>query len=112
MGTAAALLNGREIYLSRQAFSHAVHPTVRGCRLVAVTTTTIRLLEAAAGIAGGTRALAERLDISETTLERFLDGSRELPDALLLRAVDIILADRQPHDTLPVQSLGSSRLPT
>jgi hypothetical protein len=56
--------------------------------------TTVRLLKAAAEIVGGERTLAERLAISETLLAKFLADSRELPDALLLRAVDIILADR------------------
>jgi hypothetical protein len=52
------------------------------------------LLQAASEIVGGTRALALELGISESLLRRFLSDSRELPDGLLLRAVDIILADR------------------
>ena len=59
--------------------------------------TTIKLLEAAAEIAGGPQQLAERLEITTTLLGKFMDGSRELPDPLLLRAVDIILADREPR---------------
>jgi hypothetical protein len=55
----------------------------------------VRLLEAACGIVGGRTALAERLGIDEVLLERYMNGRRALPDALLLRAVDIILADRQ-----------------
>ena len=38
--------------------------------------------------------MAEHLGVSELLLGKFLTGRRELPDALLLRAVDIILADR------------------
>jgi hypothetical protein len=57
--------------------------------------TTVRLLKAASDIAGGNRALADRLGISEALLSKFMADSRQLPDPLLLRAVDIILADRQ-----------------
>jgi hypothetical protein len=57
--------------------------------------TTVQLLQAASEIVGGERALARELGIGETLLGKFMDDSRELPDALLLRAVDIILADRQ-----------------
>jgi hypothetical protein len=55
--------------------------------------TSVKLLQAAAEIAGGTRALAWRLGISETLLSKFMADRRELPDVLLLRAVDIVLAD-------------------
>lgn len=59
--------------------------------------TTVRLLQAAAEVVGGERTLARRLGIAESLLVRFMSDRRELPDALLLRAVDIILADRQPR---------------
>jgi hypothetical protein len=52
------------------------------------------MLKAAAEIAGGDKALAARLGIRETLLAKFMADSHELPDPLLLRAVDIILADR------------------
>jgi hypothetical protein len=65
-----------------------------------VSTTTVKLLQAASEIAGGDRALAEELGISETLLARFLADVIELPDPLLLRAVDIILADRQSRYSL------------
>ena len=52
------------------------------------------MLEAASQIVGGNRALAENLGVSELLLGKFLTNCRELPDVLLLRAVDIILADR------------------
>ena len=57
--------------------------------------TTVQLLRAAADIVGGNEALARHLGIGEKLLPLFMTDSRELPDALLLRAVDIILADRQ-----------------
>jgi len=60
-----------------------------------VSTTTVRLLHAASEIAGGRTALAERLGIGESLLLKFLADDIELPDLLLLRAVDIILEDRQ-----------------
>ncbi len=63
--------------------------------------TTIRLLETAASIVGGNRALASRLGINETVLSLFVAGARELPDPLLLRAVDIILAERDSRLALP-----------
>ena len=56
--------------------------------------TTLKLLRAAAEIVGGDDALAERLGISNRLFSAFMSGRQELPDALLLRAVDIILADR------------------
>jgi hypothetical protein len=60
-----------------------------------VSATTVKLLHAASEIAGGHTALAERLGIGETLLSKFLSDDVELPDPLLLRAVDIILEDRQ-----------------
>jgi hypothetical protein len=56
----------------------------------------VKLLQAAAGIAGGTKELAERLGIRESLLEKFLDGTMLLPDPLLLQAVDVVLGSRQP----------------
>lgn len=69
--------------------------------------TTVRLLKAASEIAGGDRALAERLGVSEALLGKFLADSLQLPDPVLLRAVDIILADRQaaPPPLVPPQRL-------
>jgi hypothetical protein len=54
--------------------------------------------------------LADRLGIGEAVLSRFMDGSRELPDPLLLQTVDIILADRLPPPDGPAaQSSGVLR---
>ena len=57
--------------------------------------TTVKVLQAAAEIAGSTAALARRLGVGEELLAAYLADRRRLPDLLLLRAVDIILADRQ-----------------
>jgi hypothetical protein len=73
----------------------------------AVSATSVKLLQTAAEIVGGNRALARRLGIGETILAIFMSDSRELPDPLLLRAVDIILADREsrfPSAGVPPQS--------
>jgi hypothetical protein len=69
--------------------------------------TTVTLLHAASEIAGGDRALAECLGVSETMLAKFMADSFELPDPLLLRAVDIILANRQPGLQLSAGGLSS-----
>jgi hypothetical protein len=57
--------------------------------------TSRQLLHAAAEILGGKNVLAGRLGVEPDLLDSYMSGSRALPDALLLRAVDIILADRQ-----------------
>jgi len=57
--------------------------------------TSVRLLQAAAEIAGGNEALAKRLGVTEALLAAYMADRRALPDALLLRAVDVILEDRQ-----------------
>ena len=74
--------------------------------------TTVKVLQAAAEIAGGNKALADRLGISATLLSTFMADRRELPDALLLRAVDIILEDRQFHLPIGLASYGNKPLPT
>ena len=50
--------------------------------------------EAAAEIAGGNGALARRLGIGESLLAKFLGDNLQLPDPVLLKAVDIILEER------------------
>ncbi len=60
-----------------------------------MSTTSIRIIQAASEIVGGDEALAERLGIGHHALAMFKEGRRHLPDALLLRVVDIILEDRQ-----------------
>jgi DNA-binding transcriptional regulator YdaS (Cro superfamily) len=68
-----------------------------------MSSTTIRLLESAAEIAGGKAELAARLGVTETMLSGFMSGFLRMPDALLLQAVDVILGERQlkmasPHE--------------
>jgi DNA-binding transcriptional regulator YdaS (Cro superfamily) len=70
--------------------------------------TSVKLLQAAAEIVGGTRALAWRLDISEALLSRFMTNRRELPDALFLRAVDIVLEDVRSDRTLGTEATESA----
>ena len=55
---------------------------------------TARLLQAAAKIVGGDQALATYLGIPESALAEFIDDPAAFPDALLLRTIDLILADR------------------
>ncbi len=63
---------------------------------------TVRLLQAAADILGDERRLAAGLEISEPLLRAFIEGRLELPDALLLKTVDIILAESDsPPRTTP-----------
>lgn len=56
--------------------------------------TSVKLLQAAAEVVGGEELLAERLGIRPQFLSAYLQDRRQLPDWLLLRAVDIILSDR------------------
>lgn len=62
--------------------------------------TTVKLLRAASEIVAGDAALAELLGIGQTMLSVYMADGRELPDRLLLRAVDIILAERQSRSAL------------
>jgi hypothetical protein len=70
------------------------------------------VLQAAAEIAGSKAALAGRLGVGEELLAAYLADRRRLPDLLLLRAVDIILADRQSQFSAvnPETSLSSAKL--
>jgi hypothetical protein len=58
-------------------------------------TTNVKLLQVASEIAGGSKALAARLGINEALLLRIIAERRPLPDPLLFKALDIILADRE-----------------
>ena len=69
-----------------------------------MTATSRQLLHAAAEILRGKNVLAGRLGVGADLLDSYMAGSRALPDALLLRAVDIILADRQ-------QRIGAAGIP-
>jgi DNA-binding transcriptional regulator YdaS (Cro superfamily) len=73
--------------------------------------TTASLLVVAAEIAGGRKALAERLGISYTLLSRYMDESRALPDLLLLKAVDVILEDRRQPELKPTSRRAAQSAP-
>jgi hypothetical protein len=60
-----------------------------------VSATTVQLLRAASEIVGGDEALANRLGISKRLLSKFMADRPELPDPVLLRALDIVLAGRE-----------------
>jgi hypothetical protein len=59
------------------------------------------LLRAASEVVGGDGFLARRLGIAETLLAKFMADKVELPDVLLLRAVDIVLDDRHERQPAP-----------
>lgn len=65
-----------------------------------MTTTSVKILQAASEIMGSNEALAERLGIGLYALTMYFEGRRHLPDSLLLRVVDVILEDR--HSRLAV----------
>lgn len=56
----------------------------------------VKLLQAASAMVGGDKALAQRCGVDEALLSRLMSGQHELPDPVLLGAVDIILAN---HDS-------------
>jgi len=57
--------------------------------------TKVALLEAACQAAGGAPALAARLGISEAMLRKWMSGTLSMPDPLFLRAVDVLLEERE-----------------
>ena len=76
---------------------------------------TVKLLKAAAEILGSEEALAQHLDIGRLLLRAYLEERRPLPDYLLLRAVDVVLAQAKVADAVPPAAhdqLSSTRLPT
>jgi hypothetical protein len=70
-----------------------------------VSATSAGLLRAASEMIGGVKALAQRLAIDEALLEKYLADERELPDSLLLRAVDIV-EDRHSRLAIPARPGG------
>lgn len=70
-----------------------------------MSSTSVKILQAASEIVGGIEALAERLGIGEKVLAVFIEDRRRLPDSLLLRVVDIILEQRQSRPALPGQAV-------
>jgi hypothetical protein len=73
-----------------------------------MTSNTVRLLQAAADVVGGEKALARELGISEKLLSRFMTDFISLPDPLFLRAVDIVLDRQQSELGLRVMSASPS----
>ncbi|MBV9191355.1 MAG: hypothetical protein JOZ85_12780 [Betaproteobacteria bacterium] len=75
---------------------------------------TVKLLRAAAEILGSEEALAQHLSIGPVLLRAYLEERRPLPDYLLLRAVDVVLAQAKPAGAVPPPADGikPSRLPT
>ena len=71
--------------------------------------TTVKLLCVASEIVGGDKALAYWLGVSEALLARYMADERGLPDPLLLRAVDVILEDRQ--SLLAVPNVSAAKFP-
>lgn len=53
------------------------------------------LLRAACEAMGGVSALAARLEISEAMLRKYASGAFEMADPLFLRAVDVLLEERE-----------------
>jgi len=56
---------------------------------------TVKLLQAAAEMLGGEQALADRLAIDSEMLAKYMADTRPLPDLLLLKLVDMVLAERE-----------------
>lgn len=52
-----------------------------------------QILAKAAVKVGGAEVLASRLEITAQVLKLYLEGDQEIPDSLLLRAIDIIIED-------------------
>ena len=52
-----------------------------------------QILAKAAVKVGGIEVLASRLDITARALKLYLEGNEQIPDSLLLRAIDIIIED-------------------
>jgi hypothetical protein len=83
----------------------------RGEEKESVSSTSVKILQAASEIVGGIEALAERLGIREKVLAVFIEDRRHLPDSLLLRVVDIILEERQSRLAPPGQAAVQPRRP-
>ena len=67
-----------------------------------------RVLARAAAKVGGVAELAARLDISQRVLQYYIADREPVPDALFLRAIDVILEDAlgAPPATEASASLG------
>jgi len=52
-----------------------------------------QILAKAAVKIGGAEVLASRLEITAGVLKMYIEGDQEIPDSVLLRAIDIIIED-------------------
>jgi hypothetical protein len=60
-----------------------------------------QILAKAAVKVGGAEVLASRLETTARALKMYLEGDQEIPDSLLLRAIDIIIEDLPPAPPHP-----------
>ena len=60
-----------------------------------------QILAKAAVKVGGAEVLASRLGITARLLKMYLEGDQEIPDSLLLHAIDIIIEDLPPPPANP-----------
>jgi hypothetical protein len=70
----------------------------------------VNLLRAASEMVGGDKALARRLGIDETLLDRLMSGQHEWPEQVLLGTVDIILANHESKHAPPRWLAGQRTL--
>jgi len=70
--------------------------TARGVVLsIRVSATKLRLLRTAIEVVGGPDLLAERVGVTPSMVDKLLLEPRLISDAVLLRAIDIVLDDRE-----------------
>jgi hypothetical protein len=67
-----------------------------------------RVLERASRKLGSDSELAARLRISDARLSTYLGGTLPIPDAVLLRAVDVVLDEPKPPSSPAAQSSQES----
>lgn len=67
-----------------------------------------RLLRAASDLLGGDDRLAGRLNISLSLLRMYTTGREALPPHILLRAVDLLIEDRETRLVFPDQTAASA----
>lgn len=67
----------------------------------------VRVLQRAAELIGGQRALARRLRVPLPTLFLWVKGLGDVPQDVFIRAVDVLIEFEDPLDLAGVQDLGS-----
>jgi hypothetical protein len=67
------------------------------------------VLRKAAQKVGGMKQLADALGVRTNTLQLYIDGAQPVPEALYLRAVDIVLGD--PDKPPPASTTPSRKRP-